>query len=131
MNLSMCLTLASYTDTFIVSQEVNSQREAAMIGIDALEMFAGANATTTEDGATIASPSGDIWTRCAVAFKYTDKDGNVTRRVVEPTTVWETKAGDLVLTGFCHDRREVRTFHIWNMEEKCTGGLGLRMLKAK
>ena len=95
------------------------------ISIGSLVLFASANAQTF--GEDRSSP-GDIWRECTVAFQYTDKDGEVTSRVVEPRRVFKNKHGNEMLLAFCSTTKEWKTFYCDSIADICTGGIALELL---
>lgn len=96
------------------------------LDIETLIDFAGENAQLYGNGTSV---TGNIWVNCTVAFRYIDREGNETNRVVEPRRVWRTRDKDqLMLSGWCYTRRSPRTFYYDGIRDICTGGIGLQYI---
>jgi hypothetical protein len=51
--------------------------------------------------------------RCSAELSYVSLAGRRSRRLVDPYLLWlDPTAAGLYVTGYDHDRREVRTFHM-------------------
>lgn len=89
------------------------------IGVDTIKDFASANTAQYLFGDSVP---GNIWLNRTISFRYTDKSGKRSNRTVEPRRVDENGDG-YVMLGWCHHRREPRTFLISKMEDICMAGL--------
>tara|TARA_R110000824_G_scaffold318869_1_gene505992 strand:+ start:266 stop:895 length:630 start_codon:yes stop_codon:yes gene_type:complete len=97
------------------------------IDIETLIDFAGENARSHGTGKSV---TGNMSINCTVAFRYVDREGNETLRMVEPRRVWRTKDKDqLMLLGWCYTRKSPRTFYYDGIRDICTGGVGLEYLR--
>lgn len=94
------------------------------ITVDTIKSFASANTTRY---LLRESLPGNIWANYTISFRYIDGSGNESYRVVEPRRVDD---GAIIL-GWCHARREPRTFYFDRMADICTGGVALASLKGE
>jgi predicted DNA-binding transcriptional regulator YafY len=52
-----------------------------------------------------------------IAFTYTDRDENITRRVVSPYEARTTKSGKVMIVGYDHTREAIRHFAVEQLTE--------------